>query len=166
MQSALLRAAARLPRAAASAAGMRVVAPAAQLVAARAFAGVPAKGGKGKAKEEPMDLYSVLDREIAYEKEEGSSEGTLAEVKESLKEWKFDDEVGSARFSLSKKVRRMRRKSSHGTFFRPAMQEAQRRRAPLRRSGPGPGWNMNAAAAPPRLRAAPSAPVRSTRRRP
>lgn len=63
-----------------------------------------ASKGKGKEEDVPQDLASVLAREVQYEKKQGSAEGKLAEVKETLSEWEVNDTTGSARFSLSKKV--------------------------------------------------------------
>lgn len=63
-----------------------------------------ASGGGGKKQKKPEDLATILANELEYEKNEAEPRAPLTEVKESMKEWTFKDELGSARFSCSKTV--------------------------------------------------------------
>jgi hypothetical protein len=71
---------------------------------ARALAGKASDVAKAGG-DAPKDLASVLTREIAFEKEDESAAGSLAELREALAaDWALDEAAGRARFSLSKKA--------------------------------------------------------------
>jgi hypothetical protein len=60
-------------------------------------------GGKG-GKKLPTDLASVLERELAFEKEDSSAASTLADIAASVGDWTIEDAPGSARFTLTRKA--------------------------------------------------------------
>jgi len=104
MQTITLRTLARVPRIATTMITPRIiVTPIVTIVPTLVRTMATGKSSK-KVEELPQDLSSVLNREIQYEKENSSAEAKLAEVQEVLNGWKIVDNVGSARFTVSKKV--------------------------------------------------------------
>lgn len=52
------------------------------------------KGSKLSKKKEATDLASVLERELAYEKEDPTSDATLADIASSMGEFSLTDAPG------------------------------------------------------------------------
>lgn len=66
-----------------------------------------AGGGELVQKQQPKDLVSVLQRELAFEREDGEAVKTLEELRQTLAgEWTILDTPGTSRVALTKKVRR------------------------------------------------------------
>jgi hypothetical protein len=66
--------------------------------------GFASGGGVPSASSTPQDLFSVVTREIRYEKEDNSSDKQLAEMREALAaDWKVVSPVGSAQVTLTSK---------------------------------------------------------------
>lgn len=60
---------------------------------------VPTKKGKKEA-----SLASILEKELQYEKEDNNTEANLKEIADSLEGWTLNNESGTSRFQVSRKV--------------------------------------------------------------